>query len=249
MCRSWTSRTPCDAAIASPTSVTSIPRGADSSSTSSGSRISRHDPSRIRQPISIAATASASSGPPAAMTTPATRAPSEPSASAAEWRRTPSRLRSPRSPRARMIVAITLPIRPKAPTAAIPSAVHVGWVGEARRWPRRTPRWPLRPAATPFANAAKISARRSPNVWRPRAGRAAAQAAADAEPDRADVRQHVARVREQGDRVEQQPAGDRGGQHRQVDGQRDRHPAGVAGAGVGVSVMGVHAVSLAHCLR
>ena len=67
--------------------------------------------------------------------------------------------------------------------------------------------------------------------------------------DRADVRQDVAGIRQQRDRVEQEPAGDRRPEHRQVDGERDRHPAGVAGAEVGVSVMRVHAVSLAHCLR
>ena len=127
-------------------------------------------------------------------------------------------------------------------------AVHLGRVGQAAD---RLDEHPRRDGEeqTPFANAAKISARRRPNVRRPRAGRDAAHAARDAERHRPDVRQDVPGVREQRDRVEQQPAGDRRRQHRQVDGERDRHPAGVAGAQVAVSVMGVHAVSLAHCLR
>ena len=71
----------------------------------------------------------------------------------------------------------------------------------------------------------------------------------DAERHGPDVREDVTGVGAQRDRVEQKPAGDRGREHREVDGQRDGHPAGVLGACVGVSVMGVHAISLAHCLR
>ena len=130
-----------------------------------------------------------------------------------------------------------------------PGAVDIGRVGQAPDRLDEHPRPRPRRAATPFANAAKISARPKPNVRRPRAGREAAHAAAMPERDRPDVRQHVPGVREQRDRVEQQPAGDRGREHRHVDGERDRHPAGVAGARMVVSVMRVHAVSLAHCLR
>ena len=249
MWRSWTSRTPSTRHIASPTSSTSIPRGADSSSTSSGSRIRRHDPSRIRQPIRSAATASASSGPPAAITTPATSAPSEPSASAAEWRRTPSRLRSSRSPRARTNVATRVADQAEGADGRDAGTVHLGRVGQA---PDRLDEHPAprrRRAARRSRTPRRSRRGRRPNVWRPRAGRVAAHAARDAERDRADVRQHVPGVGEQGDRVEQQPAGHRRRQHRHVDGERDRHPAGVAGAQVVVSVVAVHAVSLAHCLR
>ena len=71
----------------------------------------------------------------------------------------------------------------------------------------------------------------------------------DSQSDGADVGEHMARVGEQRDRVEGQPAGDGRGQHHQVDRERDRHPAGVAGVVRVMVVVHVHGVSLAHCLR
>ena len=129
--RSWTERTPSSRQIAAPTPSTSMPAGAASISTSSGSLIRRQEEARIRTAISRPTIGSTTGEPPSRTKAPATTTPSEPSASAAEWRSTPSRLMSSRWPRARTRVAATLPARPRSAEGEHAPAVDRGRVGEA----------------------------------------------------------------------------------------------------------------------
>ena len=119
------------AQIAAPDPSTSRPAGAASISTSTGSLIRRQEEARIRAAISRPTIGSTTSEPPAGRR----RRRRRPRASRArrrrEWRSTPSRLMSSRSPRARTQVAARLPARPSDAEREHAGAVDRGRVGEA----------------------------------------------------------------------------------------------------------------------
>ena len=204
----------------------------------------------MRSATASPAIASASRHPVARMIPPAATTASEPSASANECRRTPSRLRS------RAVAAREHPGRRGVPgKAEEPDRKHPGTfdlrgVREAADRGDRDEdrdddqREPVDQRGEHFG---ALEAEGAPAAARPRGQRGAHQP----KRDRADVGEHVARVRQDGERPGDDAAHDRDGQHRDVDRERHPHPpprvaaAGVQAVRVSVAA-GAMRVSVGH---
>ena len=164
----------------------------------------------------------------ARITEPEATTATDPRASASEWRRTPSRFTSSRSPRASTQVAAALPASPSRPIARTPAPSTSGG-SESRPTAAIATRTAITTNATPFTSAASTSLRWSPKVLRGPAGRVASAAAARPRRDRADVGEDVPGVGEQREGSGQEAADDRRREHRGVDRERDLHAPAVVG--------------------
>ena len=162
------------------------------------------------------------------ITTPAITTPIELAASAAEWRSTPSRLMSVRSPRASTQVATTLPISPTTPSTTTPTPSTVGRV--------RQPRDRLDDDQHRDHDQRDAVDQRGEHLAALQAEGARGGRRARRQPrgdqrdrDRSDVREQMPGLGDQRQRVGEDAAGDRRGQHRQVDAERGQHARAVGG--------------------
>ena len=177
--RSWTSTTPGWAASALPTAAGSTPWGAASSSTRPEAHSNRHPEASMSTATSSEAIGSARSKPVTRITAPAAAASSDDHRSVSTCARAPSMFRLRRSARESVHAFATFTPAPASPTARTnaPSTSD----GFERRAIASTAMTPARTSsAPPLTWAERISARPSPNVNRPRAGRAASRAATSA---------------------------------------------------------------------
>ena len=195
-CRSCTSTTCGWPASVRPISCGSRPRGAASSSTRPDSR-SSPQPERSISPATIsAAIPSASAKPVTRISAPATAVAMKANRSVSTCWKAPSTLRLRRSAPASTNVAARLTAMPASATTStiVPSTSG----GSIRR---RTPSTRITAASatsvTPLSWADRISARLSPNVKPPAAGRRARRGGRERECDRAGVGEHVRGVGEQ----------------------------------------------------